>query len=140
MALTASKKIQKRSGRDFAYPLAANAPIFQGGMVMLKSGVLTRAVAQADSTNAGLCTVVGIASEAATGGAADGLVKGKVENGCFLFRNSAAADLVALTEVGKLVYVVDDETVAKTSNTNVRPQAGIVVDVDASGVWVRVQP
>ena len=37
-------------------------------------------------------------------------------------------------------YVVDDETVAKTNGTNTRSRAGVVVDVDAQGVWVTTGP
>ena len=47
-----------------------------------------------------------------------------------------ADDAIALTEVGKPCYVVDDQTVAKTNNAGARPVAGTVFDVDAQGVWV----
>jgi hypothetical protein len=41
-----------------------------------------------------------------------------------------------LAEVGAVCYLVDDETVAKTSGTNTRSRAGYVVDVETAGVWV----
>ena len=57
-----------------------------------------------------------------------------------LFRsaNSAAADLIAQADVGKLCHVVDDQTVAKTDGTGTRSRAGIVARVETAGVWVRV--
>jgi hypothetical protein len=55
------------------------------------------------------------------------------------FANSASGDLIAQTEVGSNVYVVDDQTVAKTSNSNARSIAGRVWKVDATkGVLVEL--
>lgn len=136
--LTAGKKIQERTGHDFSFPMAALAVVFQGGLVMLKAGLAQRASAQADAASAATCRVVGVARKGSTGGATDGLARAEVERGVFLFKNSAAADALTLSDMGAQVFVVDDETVAKTSNSNMRPAAGTVIDVDAAGVWVRV--
>jgi hypothetical protein len=58
-------------------------------------------------------------------------------SGIFKYANSASADLIALTDVGKDCYLVDDQTVAKTNGTSTRSKAGKVYDVDADGsVWV----
>ena len=69
-------------------------------------------------------------------GGANGDKSIKVRRGVFRFANSAAADLIARTEIGKPCYVVDDQTVAKTNNAGARPVAGTVFGVDAQGVWV----
>ncbi len=61
-----------------------------------------------------------------------------MRRGCFRFANSAAADLIALADIGADCYVVDDQTVAKTSASNTRSIAGKVRDVDAAGVWVEI--
>ena len=53
-----------------------------------------------------------------------------------MFANSAAADLITLADLGSTVFVVDDQTVAKTSATSTRSAAGKVVDVDTTGVWI----
>lgn len=58
--------------------------------------------------------------------------------GIFLFANSAAGDLITIADIGKLCYIVDDQTVAKTDGTATRSRAGIVDGVEASGVWVRM--
>jgi predicted RecA/RadA family phage recombinase len=60
----------------------------------------------------------------------------KTRRGVFRFANSAAGDAIGRTEIGKTVYVVDDQTVAKTDNSGARPAAGKCFDVDANGVWV----
>lgn len=40
--------------------------------------------------------------------------------------------------IGKLCYIVDDQTVAATHATNSRSPAGIVEGIDNGGVWVRL--
>lgn len=49
-----------------------------------------------------------------------------------------ATGLVAQADVGADCYVVDDQTVARTSATNTRSRAGIVVAVEPDGVWVQI--
>lgn len=67
---------------------------------------------------------------------AAGAVKVLVRKGTFQFGNSAAGDLITRTEIGKTVYIVDNQTVAKTDGGGTRSIAGKVFDVDAAGVWV----
>ncbi|WP_126975042.1 hypothetical protein [Frigidibacter oleivorans] len=57
--------------------------------------------------------------------------------GIFRFANSASTDEITDADIGALCYVVDDQTVAKTSATNTRSKAGFVEMVDDLGVWVR---
>ena len=133
-ALSAPRNTAEKVGRDRLVPLLANAKVFQGGMVQFNaagSGIAAAAVA-ANVT-------VGIARESVdnTGGAT-GAVSVKVRRGIFRFANSAAGDLIARSEIGKIVFVVDDQTVAKTDNAGARPAAGRCFDVDAQGVWVEL--
>lgn len=131
-ALAAPRNTPEKVGSELAIPLAANAKIYQGGMVQINNGGYGVAAA-ATATS----VTVGRASETVdnTGGAA-GAVSVKVRRGIFRYANSAAGDLIARTEIGKTVYVVDDQTVAKTDNAGARPAAGKCFDVDAQGVWV----
>lgn len=138
MGLTAGRKIEERAGRDFSHPVAAGAQIYQGGLVMLDTGAAKAAAPGADSTAAAKLVVVGVADKTVKGGVAAGDERVPVREGVFLFKNSASGDLIALSNVGAPAYVVDDETVALTSNTNVRPKAGTIIDVESLGVWVRV--
>jgi hypothetical protein len=57
--------------------------------------------------------------------------------GQFAFAN-LASDLITQAEVGKVCYIVDDQTVAKTNGTGTRSPAGIVEGIEGTGVvWVR---
>ena len=57
--------------------------------------------------------------------------------GVFRVGNSSAGDAITKADIGAACYIVDDQTVAKTSGTNTRSPAGIVDGVDSLGVWVR---
>jgi len=73
---------------------------------------------------------VGVARDNVLG---DGTTKVEIRSGCFLFENSASSDLIAETEVGTVCYAVDDNTVAKTSNSSARAAMGIVKGIDPAG-------
>jgi hypothetical protein len=72
-----------------------------------------------------------------TGGANGGVVC-SYRQGVFSFANSAAADLIAVTNIGADCYIVDDQTVALTDNQGTRSRAGKIVNVDSQGVWVQM--
>lgn len=127
-------KPQERSGDDFGFPKAAGVVIRQGALVMLAAGVAMTAAAGPDAGTAATYVVVGIADRARAAADTDA----RVRRGVFHFKNSAAGDAITLSEVGQPAFVVGEETVAKTSDTNLRPKAGTIVDVDSTGVWVRV--
>jgi hypothetical protein len=61
----------------------------------------------------------------------------RYQPGTFRFANSTAGDLITIADIGKACFVVDDQTVAKTSASSTRSKAGVVDDVDDQGVWVR---
>lgn len=63
-----------------------------------------------------------------------------VEPGVFHFANSGGGDTITQANVGSYCYIVDDQTVAKTDGTGSRSRAGMVVGVDAGGVWVFMAP
>jgi hypothetical protein len=63
----------------------------------------------------------------------------RCKSGIFKYQNSSAGDLIAATEIGATVFIVDDQTVAKTNGGSTRSAAGIVVDVDTDGVWVAMK-
>ncbi|MCO8326812.1 hypothetical protein ABEG10_13910 [Burkholderia cenocepacia] len=46
-------------------------------------------------------------------------------------------DAVTLALLGKPCFIVDNQTVAATDGAGTRSKAGIVVGVDADGVWVQ---
>lgn len=143
MALNQGRKTQERSGQKHGHPVAANAVIHQGGLVLLAAGfaIAGRQGVGADNAakavDAATLQAVGIAEESVKGGAANGDVRVTTRAGTFLFDN-AGTDLVTRSDIGKPCFVFDDETVAKTNPNNTRARAGIVDDVEDAGVWVRV--
>lgn len=133
-ALTASRNTAKRAGEDFSFPVAASTKIFGGALVAINSsGYLTKG---AVSTS---LKCVGRADEYvdnSTG--ADGALSCRVSRGVFCFANSASTDLIARSDIGADCYIVDDQTVAKTSGSSARSIAGKIRDVDSDGVWVEI--
>lgn len=131
MSLAQARNTKERIGEVFDFPVAAATTCHQGGLAVLNAGY-----AAPGATAVGLIAV-GRFEESATAVSA-GDVKVRVKRGTFKFANSAAGDLIAQADVGADCYIVDDQTVAKTSAANTRSRAGKIVAVDSDGVWVQV--
>ena len=132
--LTADRNTVRRDGVDFEYPVKAATKIYAGSIVAINTanGFAIKGVVSAT------LKAVGVAQAQADNSAgADGDIRVKIRRGVFRFANSAAGDLLTLADVGADCYIVDDQTVAKTSASNTRSVAGKVDDVDGSGVWVK---
>lgn len=131
-ALTADRRTLERSGDIRELGVRAGVTVFAGAMAAVDvDGWLVPAAAVAAHR------VVGRAEQRVAGGATHGAERCRVATGIFRYANSASGDLIARSDIGQPAYVVDDQTVAKTSATNTRPVAGVIYDVDADGVWVR---
>ncbi|WP_437759492.1 hypothetical protein [Sorangium sp. So ce1389] len=91
------------------------------------------------STSAGLIAV-GVAQEPVTNSGADGSKLVLVHPGVFPFANSSAGDQITVADLYKVCYLVDDQTVAKTSGSGSRSIAGIVIAIDSAGVHVLISP
>ena len=131
MALVKDRNTKRRDGVQFSFPVDAATTIFAGGIVVLAAGL-----GAPGSVATGLIAV-GVAEEFVDNSAGvAGDVDVPVRKGVFHFGNSAAADEIALDDVGVDCYIVDDATVALTNGTNTRSVAGKIVDVDSTGVWV----
>lgn len=117
--------------------LKAAAKIFKGSLVVRDaSGYLIKG-----STSTTLIPM-GVSPETVdnTSGA-NGDKSVTLMTGAFEFENSTAGDLIGLTEIGVDVYIVDDQTVAKTNGGSTRSRAGKCVGVTSAGkVVVRVAP
>lgn len=118
--------------RGFFQPgLAAGAVIEAGQMVALNAA--GNAVPASDAAN---LRVIGRAEEDVdnTGGAAGDLTV-LVKRGIFRWDNSATA---AVTDalIGLPAYVEDATTVAAASGPTNDIEAGLVIRIDAEGVWI----
>lgn len=131
-ALTQDRNTLRRDGVQIEPPVAGGVRIFTGALVAINAAGL--AVPGSTST-----TLVGAGCALApadnTLGAA-GALRVRVDRRPAHFANSASADAITLADIGKDCFIVDDQTVAKTSGANTRSRAGKVFDVDTYGVWV----
>jgi hypothetical protein len=131
-ALTADRLTPERSGDTRGIPAAAAAVFHAGAMVAINAA--GTAVPMSEALN---LKGVGRAEKPVDNSAgAAGAELVTVRRGIFRYNNSAATDAITQADIGADCYGVDDQTVAKTSDTNTRSIAGKVFDVDAQGVWV----
>lgn len=131
-ALTAPRTLAERSGATSTVPVAAATKIWQGAIVVMEGGV-----AKSGKTGVGL-VVLGITEETVDNSAgAAGDLKVTARRGCWRVAN-LAADPVTAADVGADVYLVDDQTIARTSGGATRSVAGKLIDVDGIGAWVRL--
>jgi hypothetical protein len=136
-ALSAPRMATKQLGPDavplkLKLPIKANTKIYAGSLVCIDAGYA--APARAATT----LLVVGRAEATYdnTGGA-NAAFYVEVAQGAFNWNNSSAGDLIAIADIGKVVYAVDDQTVALTNGSSSRSVAGRVCQIDADGtVWV----
>ncbi|MEO1818634.1 hypothetical protein [Pseudomonas sp.] len=134
MALTADRNTKRRDGVLYSDPVAAATRIFAGSIVCLDAS--GNAVPGSTATT---LTARGVAQEQVDNrdGAA-GDLRIETRRGVFPFANSASTDEITRADIGNSAYIVDDETVAKTDGTSTRSVAGVIRDVDDSGVWVEI--
>ncbi len=126
-ALTQDRPTPEREGRLVSDPLAANAVVFAGALYVLDAdGNATPATAAAANP------VRAVALARASQPHGDQRVDGAL--GVFRFDNDNGGDAITRADIGSDAFVVDDQTVAKTGTA----KAGVVVDVDEAGVWVRI--
>ena len=133
VALTKGRTTPQRVGDVASGPLAANAVVFQGGIVLrnLADGFLV----QGQTVTGHVAVGIALSSMDNTGGA-DGDMTLEYRPGRFRFENSTGGDEITAANIGDLAWIVDDQTVARTTGGSVRSQAGTIEDVDAQGVWV----
>ncbi len=132
-ALTTARNTPERAGDVLGYPVKASVKPIQGGIAVLDAGY-----AAPGTTATGLIAVGRFEETVDNTGGANGALSVLVKRGTFKFGNSPAGDLIVQADVGADCYIVDDQTVAKTSGANTRSVAGKIIAVDADGVWVKV--
>lgn len=138
-ALTAGRKTPRFADSPRYYPIAASTTIYAGSLVGLNaSGYLVPMAATSTLICVGVASTRGGLDRWDNSAGANGDLNVEVFEGVHRFGNSAGADAIGVTEVGKACYAVDDQTVSKTSSSGTRPIAGIVALKDADGVHVAV--
>jgi len=102
--------------------------IYKGGIIAVDA---SQEVQMASDTAA--LQVVGVAPETVDN-SLDGETLAPPLTGIFRFNNATSGAALTRAHIGKPAFVVDDNTVGNTSTHKV--VAGLVVDVDADGVWL----
>lgn len=133
-ALIANRSTKRRENASTeSHPVGAATKIYQGAMV-----VLNAAGWAVPGVTATTVKPLGRAEHQADNSAgANGDINVRIRKGVLQFANSASGDLITRADIGNSAYIVDDQTVAKTSGGSTRSVAGIIRDVDAAGVWVQ---
>ncbi|TBU75203.1 hypothetical protein [Phytopseudomonas daroniae] len=134
MALTTDRNTPRRDGVQYNDPVAGATRIYAGSIVCLNAA----GNAVPGSSSAAL-KVRGRAEEHVDN--RDGTAGAKrIESrrGVFAFANSSGADEITRADIGEPAYIVDDQTVAKTSDTDSRSVAGVIQDLDDAGVWIEI--
>ena len=134
MALTKDRNTVRRDGVQYSDPVAAATRIFAGSLLCLNAA----GNAVPGSLSATL-KARGVAQEHVDnrdGAAGDLRIESR--RGVFPFANSTSTDEITRADIGASAYIVDDQTVAKTSATSTRSIAGVIRDVDSNGVWVEI--
>ena len=131
-ALTKDRDTKEKSGQKLGAPAAATKKFYAGAIVMLDASGNATPGATATTLKPGgrCCEQV----DNSSGAAGDETVE--YEKGVFHFANSTSTDEITRADITNNCYVVDDQTVAKTSGSNTRSIAGKIFDVDDAGVWV----
>jgi hypothetical protein len=133
-ALSQDRVTAARSGSFISLPIAAGTTCYGGGIAVAKSdGTVRPAIIDSDAPT---CKAVGRFQSHCTSSAN---VTAIIEPGIFLWNNSTT-DPVDAASFGAICYAIDDQTVAKTSNTSTRTPVGVVVGVESIGVWVFTKP
>lgn len=130
--LTADRNTPWKDTDVVPVPMATNAVIRAGALVVANATGYA-----APGSTAATLTYIGRAEQFVdnTGGADGAKTIIVRRNKAFKWKNSGA-DPVTQAELMKTVYIVDDETVAKTNGGNTRSAAGKVIQVEADGVWI----
>ncbi len=139
-----NKTVRGAGGGLLSAGVAAGAACLQGGLAILASGFARPgragqgADAAAQANNAATYRAAGVFQQSVNGGAADGAVRVDIQEGRWLMRNGAGGDALTVADRGRRCFVIDDNTVGKTNPNNTRCVAGVVIDVDDTGVMVDI--
>lgn len=128
-AQTAPRSTPRRDGTLLDFARAASVTLFPGAIACLNASGLVTPGAVATTLKALGRVKRQYADDS-------GAMRVEVERGTFKYGNSTAGDAITNADYGSQVFIVDDNTVAKTNGTSTRSVAGICRGVDSDGVWV----
>lgn len=131
MSLAADRNTALKDADVIQVPVAAGVKIFAGALVVASAGYAAPGSTALNLVYLGRADQY-VDNTAGAAGAQSVFVRRKR---AFYFANSAT-DPVTQASLGKPCYIVDDQTVSGTNGGNTQSAAGVVVGLDANGVWV----
>jgi hypothetical protein len=132
VALTSSRATPHKGTELVVLPVAAGAKIYGGALVALNAaGYLVPGSVSATLRYQGRSEDF-VDNTGGADGAKTLAVRRKL---AFKFTNHQA-DPVSQADAGNTVYIVDDQTVAKTNGAGARSAAGKLLAVEVDGVWI----
>ena len=132
-ALAADRNTPLKSGDLRVGQVGAATKIFKGALIMRNAaGYLIKGATAVGSFGVGVAQT--LADNTSGANAAIGV---SWRPGVAYLAN-LAADLCLVTDIGAKCFIADDQTVARSNGTGTRSPAGVIEDVDANGVWVRL--
>ena len=130
-ALAVDRNTPERAGQNFQGPCVASDIIYKGSLVCRDSSGNIGPV----TATTGLIGIGRSESYVDNSAGSAGDLNVNYRSGVFRWANG---DSITKSSIGDTAYGFDDQTVKKTS-TGLSP-VGIIVDVDADGVWVDTNP
>ena len=132
-ALAKDRNTPVRPGDIISVPVKAATKIYAGSLVVADGGYAKPAAKAASLIALGRAEEV---VDNSSGANAD--VSVRVRRGVFRWATiAAAAGKVTVAEIGKDVYIADDQTVDKRDTGT--SKAGKCIEVDSDGVWVETR-
>lgn len=132
-ALTQGRDTPRQNTELLSLPVAANTTIHAGALVCVNAQGFA-----VPGTEAADLVCVGRAQEGVANAGSNGDESVSVRRHCAFKWANDATDPVTSAQRMRLCYIVDDQTVSASHETNTRSVAGVVVGLDADGVWVEV--
>jgi len=132
-ALTAERDTPSRAGKSIVLGVLSNTRIFAGSMVAISNQYARSASDSPAEQVVGRCAETVDNRTNADGAGTSGVKSVEVDIGIFRWANGSS---FTDAHIGDFAYVLDDQTVMGSGATN-DIVAGVIVDVDSSGVWVR---
>ncbi|MBX9268756.1 hypothetical protein [Chromobacterium violaceum] len=131
-ATTQDRNTPYRHGELIVAPVAAGVKIPAGTIVCASTAGFA-----VPGATASTLAYLGMADAAVDNSAgADGATGVPIRRGVAFKWANDSGDPVTQASLGRVCYIVDNQTVAKSNGGNTRSPAGIVVGIDADGVWV----
>lgn len=125
----------------YTFPIADNVLIYAGALVVQDNAGNVRP-GRISTTDVAIGCARTRYDNTVTGHAA-GALKVDVQRGVFFYDNDGSNPVLATTQAGTTLYVIDDHTVSLSSNGSTRAVAGTLVGLDPDGslqVMVFVNP